>query len=227
MFTGIIESTAQVIDWRAQEKQATLVCQSSLVDEFYIGQSIAHNGVCLSIEKINLEKKYYEMTLVSQTLNQSCFGIMNTHFRHGPMYPINIERAMSAQGRFDGHFVQGHVDAVGFIYEIIDHSSDPSSEEGKSHEIYIAISRKHLNLIVERGSIAIQGISLTIASIQEVLELPEHKDYCGFSVCIIPHTYTHTNAKKWSSHDFLFQQVNIEFDIMGKYINWNLDRRNK
>lgn len=188
MFTGIIETLAkvEVIERDASNIHFTLSC--SLTPEFKIDQSIAHNGVCLTVIKLNGHQ--YTVTAIEETLQKTNLG----NLRVGD--DVNIERCMPVNGRFDGHLVQGHVDQTGVISSITDHHG--------SWTYTIEYNNQLGNITVEKGSITINGTSLTVV---------DSKDD-SFSVCIIPYTFENTVFKQLSVNDM----VNLEFDIVGKYV---------
>ena len=187
MFTGIIEGIGKVLDVQVEgtNKRITLECE--FLDELKVDQSLCHNGVCLTVEKINSSN--YEVVAIKETLEKSNLGRLEV----GDF--LNLERSLQANGRLDGHVVQGHVDTVGLLSNI--------SEENGSW--YFSIELKdQMDLLVEKGSVALNGVSLTIAKLGPT----------GFQVAIIPYTYEHTNF-----HDLAHgAEMNIEFDILGKYV---------
>ncbi len=188
MFTGIIETTAKV---RSIEKNGTNISfwiTSTLAPELKVDQSVSHNGVCLTVEETREDS--YQVTAIAETLDKTNLGRLVT----GSL--VNVERCMVLGGRLDGHIVQGHVDTVAECISI--HEKEGSWEFGFS------IPEKFAALIIEKGSISLNGISLTI------FEVGRDR----FKVAIIPFTYTHTNIEQLKKGDL----VNIEFDMVGKYI---------
>lgn len=188
MFTGIIEALAKI---EAIEKEGTNVhftFSCPFTHELKIDQSVAHNGVCLTVVKI-VENKY-TLTAIEETLKKTNLG----HWKIGDI--VNIERCMPANGRFDGHIVQGHVDQTGKVISIIDNNG--------SWIFTIQYDPSKGNVTVEKGSITINGTSLTVVDSKE----------SSFSVCIIPYTYENTIFKALKEGD----EVNLEFDIVGKYV---------
>ncbi|MEW6772412.1 MAG: riboflavin synthase [Bacteroidota bacterium] len=189
MFTGIIENTAIVKDIRFEKNNMILKLESDIANELYIDQSIAHNGACLTVTDV--QPPYYFVTLIEETLNK-------THFRKIKINDvINIERSLLPNKRLDGHFVTGHIDCVGIIQEI--------NDKNGSKEIIIQHPESPYFITIPKGSITVNGVSLTIveSSTQQ------------FSVHIIPYTFEHTNIKYLKVED----EVNLEFDILGKYIS--------
>ena len=179
---------AQVVSIHHQGDNRTFVIESDLAPHLQVDQSIAHNGVCLTVEKIN--NAQYEVTAVRETLTRSNLG----DTREGDY--LNLERSVKMETRLDGHLVLGHVDAVAQCLQV--------NETSGSWEIDFAFSPADDRLLVEKGSIAVNGISLTVFNCR-----PD-----GFRVAVIPYTYHHTNLQHLKAGD----QVNLEFDILGKYV---------
>jgi riboflavin synthase len=188
MFTGIIENKAQLIEIKPNQSNISFVFESTLTGEFRIDQSVSHNGVCLTIEQI--EENQYQVTAIEETLQKTSLGILKV----GDF--VNLERSMKADARFDGHIVQGHVDQIGFCKKITDLNG--------SWQVDIEYDKTLGNITVEKGSICLNGISLTVFNSIEN----------SFSVAIIPYTWTHTNLHALKVGD----KVNLEFDIVGKYL---------
>lgn len=193
MFTGIIESLGTVKNTFVEGSNLRIEVESSLAPELKIDQSVAHNGVCLTVESLN--EKTFEVVAVKETL-------MKTNLANLAVGSIiNLERCMQMNGRLDGHIVQGHVDEVATVSSIL--------EEAGSW-IYEFQLSKPSQLIVEKGSICINGVSLTAFNVKED----------RFTVTIIPYTYENTMFKSLKVED----KVNIEFDIVGKYIQRMVNR---
>ena len=193
MFTGIIETTGKIISLKKDKANLEIGIESSIAKELKIGQSIAHNGVCLTVEKISSAKKLYLVTAVKETLDKSNLGLL----KKGDV--VNLERSLKVGGRLDGHFVQGHVDCTATC-------SDIQKQNGSfifKFEIQNSKSGNQ-NLLIDKGSICINGVSLTLIEVNKNI----------FSVAIIPHTFKHTNFSTMKKGD----SVNIEFDVLGKYI---------
>lgn len=188
MFTGIIEGIAilEGVKEEGTNKHFTFSCD--FTSELKIDQSLAHNGVCLTVVNINLNQ--YTVTAIEETLNKTNLNSL----RIGSL--VNIERCMPANGRFDGHIVQGHVDTTAECLSVEDLNGS------WKYTFVHQVDNKFLT--VEKGSITINGVSLTVV---------DSKENC-FSVCIIPYTYYHTNFKSVLPGHI----VNLEFDIIGKYI---------
>ncbi len=187
MFTGIIESLGEVVAINQEGENTHISVKCSFTNELKIDQSLAHNGVCLTI--VNINNDIYTVTAIKETLEKSNIGDLKI------ANEINLERAMLANGRFDGHVVQGHVDQVAECINL--------KEEGGSW-VYTFEYEPNENVTVEKGSITVNGVSLTVVNSKEN----------QFSVCIIPYTKEHTNFKTLKVGD----QVNLEFDIIGKYV---------
>ena len=188
MFTGIIENLSEIKEINKEGDNLSISLISKITNELKIDQSLSHNGVCLTVVDIN--DNIYKVTAIKETILKS--SIKN--WRIGDI--INIERAMKLGDRLDGHMVQGHVDQTATCTKI--------SEENGSWYFYFEY-QKSSNLTIEKGSISINGVSLTIVESMGN----------GFSVAIIPYTYENTNFKNIQVGDL----VNIEFDMIGKYIH--------
>ncbi|MCF8340430.1 MAG: riboflavin synthase [Chitinophagaceae bacterium] len=197
MFTGIIEQLGVI---KSIEKSATntvFIISSLLAKELKVDQSIAHNGVCLTIEAIN--ENNYQVTAVAETLAKTNAG----NWRIDDI--INLERAMQFNGRMDGHLVQGHVDTVATCIAVDDMNG--------SWMYRFQFPENFSSLMIEKGSVAINGTSLTAFDVTSN----------QFSVAIIPYTYNHTNINQLKLGD----SVNIEFDMIGKYVARFVEINNK
>jgi riboflavin synthase len=188
MFTGIVEAFAKVEDIQKEGTNVHYALSCPFTHELKIDQSLAHNGVCLTVVKT--DGHTYTVTAIGETLQKTNLGAL----RKGDS--VNIERCMPANGRFDGHIVQGHVDQTAVCKSITDHQG--------SWTYVFGYDASTGNITVEKGSITINGTSLTVVDSQE------H----SFSVCIIPYTFENTVFKYLKTGD----TVNLEFDIVGKYI---------
>ncbi|KXK36350.1 MAG: riboflavin synthase [Saprospiraceae bacterium] len=188
MFSGIIETLGEVTKIEKEETNTHFTIESQLSAEAYIDQSISHNGVCLTV--VAHDDKSHVVTAIDETLSRTNFGQLSVGDK------VNLERALKVGARLDGHFVQGHVDTVATCTKI-------DSVEGSWMFHFKTNPDYELNM-VEKGSICINGISLTLVDASTD----------NFSVAIIPYTYEHTNLR-WLKP---FDEVNIEFDILGKYI---------
>ena len=187
MFTGIIENLSEIKEINKEGDNLSISLISEITNELKIDQSLSHNGVCLTVVDIN--NNIYKVTAIKETILKSSIK----EWKIGDI--INIERAMKLGDRLDGHMVQGHVDQTAICTKI--------SEENGSWYFYFEYQRSS-NLTIEKGSISINGVSLTI------VESMDNR----FSVAIIPYTYDNTNFKNIKVGDL----VNIEFDMIGKYI---------
>lgn len=188
MFTGIVEALAKVESIEKENTNVHFTFSCPFTHELKIDQSVAHNGVCLTVIKINNQQ--YTVTAIDETLQKTNLGYLKV----GDY--VNFERCMAANGRFDGHIVQGHVDQTGTVKSIIDNNG--------SWMYTIQYDASKGNVTVEKGSITINGTSLTVV---------DSKDD-SFSVCIIPYTFENTVFKHLKVNDV----VNLEFDIVGKYV---------
>ena len=188
MFTGINESIGEITNKVAEGTNVHLTIESDLAAELKVDQSIAHNGVCLTVTKLHNDG--FEVTAVAETLLKSNLGKVNVGDK------LNLERCMKAGGRFDGHIVQGHVDQTGTCTGV--------SDQDGSWIFDFEFDPKTGNIVVEKGSICVNGVSLTCFNTTEN----------SFSVTIIPYTYEHTNFHELEKGD----QVNLEFDVIGKYV---------
>ncbi len=188
MFTGIIEAFGEIDQITKEGSNIHFDLKSSISNELKIDQSLAHDGVCLTVVEVN--EDIYRVTAIDETLAKTNLS----SWEEGKK--VNLERCMPANGRFDGHIVQGHVDQVGTVKSIED-------QEG-SWVFTIGFDPDKGNVTVEKGSITINGTSLTCFNSKPG----------EFTVAIIPYTYEHTNFHQLKVGD----QVNLEFDIVGKYI---------
>ena len=187
MFTGIIECIATVEKIEKDKGNLNISLKSSITNELKVDQSLCHNGVCLTVVKLNDD--IYTVTVIEESLKKTNLGELK------PGDIVNLERSMSVNSRFDGHIVQGHVDEVAVCSE--------SFETNGSWKYVFKHSEQ--NITVEKGSITINGVSLTVVN----------STSSSFSVAIIPYTYENTNFKKIVEGS----KVNLEFDILGKYIS--------
>ncbi len=188
MFTGIIETTGTVNKIVKKGTNKSFWIASQISPELKVDQSLSHNGVCLTVEEIT--ESAYKVTAIQETLKKTNLDSL----KKGDL--INLERCMLMNSRIDGHIVQGHVDCTGVCKQI--------KELDGSWELSFEFSKKFNHLVIEKGSISLNGISLTIFNVKK----------SSFSVAIIPYTFEHTNIKTLSKGD----AVNIEFDMIGKYV---------
>ncbi len=187
MFTGIIEKVERVSTITKEGSNIRIRISSTLCPELQIDQSIAHNGVCLTVD--DLRPDSYDVVAVEETLKKTNLSSLQSGDS------INIERCMKLNDRLDGHMVQGHVDTFAKVASI---------QENDGSWLFHFQLKEKTNLIVEKGSVCLNGVSLTAFDVQDK----------SFSVAIIPYTYEHTNFKHLKTGD----KVNIEFDIIGKYV---------
>jgi riboflavin synthase len=197
MFTGIIECTGQIKSIQKDKANVIFEILSDISVHLKPEQSVSHDGVCLTI--IRKTAKSHFVTAVKETLQKSTLS----NYKKGDL--VNLERSLQLGSRIDGHFIQGHVDCKSKITKAIEHKG--------SLEFRIHLTKKFSKLVVEKGSIAINGVSLTIAK----------TGIHYFSIVLIPYTLEHTNLKYLQKGD----EVNIEFDILGKYIIKNLENYKK
>ena len=188
MFTGIIEEVGVVRDLKRVGDNVQFNIQAEMTPELKVDQSVSHNGVCLTVIETNSDNYWVEA--IEETLDKSSLGKLAIND------PINLERAMKLGDRLDGHIVQGHVDQVGNCIE--------ARELDGSWTYRFKYDQSLGNVTIEKGSITVNGVSLTVVD-SAVNE---------FSVAIIPYTYEHTNFNTLKAGD----QVNLEFDVIGKYV---------
>ena len=188
MFTGIIESMGEIISLTSEGSNVHIEVKSTITHELKIDQSLAHNGVCLTVVEINGDN--YIVTAIKETLDKSNIGDLKV----GNL--VNLERSMKLQERLDGHIVQGHVDQTGICTSIV-------KEKGSAYYTF-QYEDTYSNVTIEKGSVTINGVSLTVVNSKEN----------EFSVAIIPYTVAHTNFKEFKTGT----KVNLEFDVVGKYI---------
>lgn len=187
MFTGIIEHIGEVVSLQKEAENLHISMRTPITQELKIDQSVAHNGVCLTV--VAIEGDVYTVTVIQESLQKTNLGDLQVGDQ------VNIERCMKLGDRLDGHLVQGHVDQTAKCVDVVEIDGS----------WYYTFSHENLgNITVEKGSICVNGVSLTVVNSQAD----------SFSVAIIPYTYKHTNF-----HNFKIGTiVNLEFDILGKYI---------
>lgn len=188
MFTGIIESIGTIHEITQQGSNKSFWITSTLANQLKVDQSVSHDGACLTIEEIRDE--LYKVTAVRETLNKTHLG----SWKAGTT--VNLERSLLLTSRLDGHFVQGHVDTIGICENI--------SDEKGSRNLHFSFPKKFAQLIIEKGSICVNGVSLTAFNVKKR----------SFNVAVIPYTWEHTNLGTLKIGD----KVNLEFDMIGKYI---------
>ena len=189
MFTGIIEDLGILKKIEKEEGNVNLYFKSKLTQELKIDQSLSHNGVCLTV--VSVDNDIYMVTAIKETLDKSNLGELKVNSI------VNLERAMKNNARLDGHYVQGHVDQIAKCLNV--------KETDGSWYYEFEYDNTSNNVTIEKGSIAVNGVSLTVVN----------SKLDGFSVAVIPYTYNNTNFKKIQRGDI----VNIEFDMIGKYIS--------
>ena len=188
MFTGIIETLGRVEKIEKDRENINFTIQTNITHELKIDQSIAHNGVCLTV--VAISGKNYVVTAIKETLDKTNLG----HLSENDL--LNIERAMKLGDRLDGHIVQGHVDQTAVCTEVL--------ENDGSWIFTFVYDANANNITIEKGSVTINGVSLTVVDSKKN----------QFSVAIIPYTYTHTGFSKFKKGTI----VNLEFDVIGKYV---------
>lgn len=188
MFTGIIETQGIIKEIKKEDGNLHITVNSSLTNELKIDQSISHNGICLTV--VSIKESDYTVTAIKETIDKTSISKWKIDDL------INLERAMKLGDRLDGHIVQGHVDQIGECKSVI---------ETNGSWLYTFKYNKIIgNITIEKGSITVNGVSLTVVNSKEN----------EFSVAIIPYTYEHTNFKNLKQND----SVNLEFDVVGKYV---------
>ena len=188
MFTGIIEEVAEVVALKKQASNIHFSLKSLMTHELKIDQSIAHNGVCLTVVAIDAD--VYTVTAINETLQKSNLGFLEVGSK------VNLERSIQMGARLDGHMVQGHVDQTAICKQV--------KEDNGSH-ILTFEHKDSDNITAEKGSVCINGVSLTVVNSKDT----------SFSVAIIPYTFKHTNLHTIQ----VGALVNVEYDILGKYIS--------
>ncbi|RNC88120.1 MAG: riboflavin synthase [Winogradskyella sp.] len=188
MFTGIIEELGEVTALKKDKDNLHLTIKSNITNELKIDQSVAHNGVCLTV--VSIENSEYVVTAIKETLDKTTIGSLKLKDL------INLERAMKLGDRLDGHIVQGHVDQTAKCIGV--------KEENGSWQFTFEYDASLNNITIEKGSITVNGVSLTVVN----------SKHNRFSVAIIPYTYEHTTFKNLKEGD----KVNLEFDVIGKYV---------
>jgi riboflavin synthase len=188
MFTGIVEEMARVVQLEKHQNNITLTLTTALAPSFNVDQSVSHNGCCLTVVHINPTSAEYQVTAIHETIVKTNLA----DWKVGDL--VNLEQSMQHNGRLDGHIVQGHVDTIGICNAI----------EDQAGSWKYTFTYEGDQLTVEKGSITVNGVSLTVVDARAN----------QFSVCIIPYTYEHTTFHQIALGD----RVNLEFDIIGKYV---------
>ena len=189
MFTGIIETLGVIQEIKKDKDNVHITIVSSITEELQIDQSVAHNGICMTVVAIN--KNFYTVTAIGETIKKTNIS----YWQIGDS--INLERAMKLGDRLDGHIVQGHVDQVG--------NCIVAKETNGSWYYTFEYDESLGNITIEKGSITVNGVSLTVVDSRKN----------EFSVAIIPYTFEHTNFKNFK----VGVKVNLEFDVIGKYVS--------
>jgi len=190
MFTGIIEEIGEIVNIEREKTNIHIDVKSTLTKDLKIDQSVAHSGVCLTVVSVNNEDNTYRVTAIDETLQKTNLGKMEVGGK------LNLERGAQLNARLDGHIVQGHVDQTATCIN--------AEELDGSWTYRFEYDSKQQNVTIEKGSITINGVSLTVVD----------SDINAFSVAIIPYTYEHTTFKHLAKGD----TVNLEFDVIGKYV---------
>jgi riboflavin synthase len=190
MFTGIVEGMGNIVDVQRDKSNIHFTVETPLAKELKIDQSMAHDGVCLTVVKVDHTKNQYVVTAIQETLDKTCLR----EWKVG--YEVNLERSMSMNNRFDGHIVQGHVDQTAECIGV--------EETDGSWKFTFKYDASKNNITVEKGSISVNGVSLTVVD-SKLLQ---------FSVAIIPFTHQMTNFHNFKAGTI----VNLEFDVFGKYV---------
>ncbi len=193
MFSGIVETTATVVGLDAEGSNLNITLRCDFADQLTVDQSVAHNGVCLTV--VAIDGDTYTVTAIRETLERSNLGLLHVGDR------VNLERSMRLDGRLDGHIVQGHVDTTAVCTGIVD--ADGSRYFRFEYDITPELIAKGY-MTVEKGSVTVNGVSLTVCD----------SERASFSVAIIPYTFENTNFGDIA----VGSRVNIEFDILGKYL---------
>ncbi|MBQ9434877.1 MAG: riboflavin synthase [Bacteroidales bacterium] len=196
MFTGIIEKTGKIVSIEKENTNYHFTIEADFADELKIDQSMAHDGCCLTVVRVDRAKKQYVVTAMDETMLKTNLGSWKVG------YEVNLERSMSMNGRFDGHIVQGHVDQTAVCEKVVD--------DNGSWRFYFTYDAEKNNFTVPKGSISVNGVSLTVVD----------SERGRFSVAIIPYTYKVTNFHNFKEGTV----VNIEFDVFGKYVQRLLEQ---
>ena len=197
MFTGIVEKTAKVVKIEQDKTNFHFTLEVDFADELAIDQSMAHDGCCLTVVSVDKEKKQYVVTAMDETMLKTNLNTWKVGTE------VNVERSMRMDGRFDGHIVQGHVDQTATCTNVVD-------ENGSWRYYFEYDFNKNKNITVPKGSISINGVSLTVVDSEKGM----------FSVAIIPYTHQVTNFHNFQKDTV----VNIEFDVFGKYVQRLLEQ---
>jgi riboflavin synthase len=195
MFTGLIEAVGHVAHATPTASGFHIRIRTGLAGEVQVGDSLAVNGVCLTVTAA--ADGTVDADIGPETARVTTLGQLK------PAHPVNLERSMAADGRFGGHFVQGHVDDVGRVEQIREH--------GDAHWLTVSFDASLAPYLIDKGSIAVDGVSLTVAALRDT----------AFDVMLVPHTWEHTTLRTLGAGD----RVNLECDMVGKYVVRSLERR--
>lgn len=196
MFTGIVEKTGKIVKIEKEGSNYHFTIEVDFTNELSIDQSMAHDGCCLTVVRVDREKKQYVVTAMDETM-------LKTNLKNWEVgYEVNLERSMKMDGRFDGHIVQGHVDQTAICEKVVD--------DNGSWRYYFTYDSSKNNFTVSKGSISVNGVSLTVVDSEKG----------KFSVAIIPYTHKVTNFHNFKPGSV----VNIEFDVFGKYVQKLLEQ---
>lgn len=198
MFTGIVEATGKVVKIEKEKGNYHITVETPIAKELKIDQSMSHDGVCLTVVKVDYDKNQYVVTAIQETLDKTNLGT----WYEG--YEVNLERSMLSGGRYDGHIVQGHVDQTAECINVMD--------DNGSWRYFFKYDKSKNNVTVSKGSVSVNGVSLTVVD----------SELDTFSVAIIPFTQNLTNFHNFKKGTV----VNLEFDILGKYITRLLQQYN-
>lgn len=190
MFTGIVEATSKVVNIEKEGSNIHFTLKTPIANELKVDQSMSHDGVCLTIVKVDYDKNQYVVTAIQETLDKTNLKTWEVG------YEVNYERSMKMDGRFDGHIVQGHVDQTATCIKV--------EQFDGSWKFYFEYDPSFNNITVEKGSISVNGVSLTVVDSGPNM----------FSVAIIPYTYDVTNFHNFKKGTV----INVEFDVFGKYV---------
>lgn len=195
MFTGIIQDTGRILsaENKGDSKKFSVYVPENFLQDVKIGDSVSVNGACMTVESYS--KDSFEFTVIAESLSKTNLGRLQTSSY------INLEKSMTMNSKLDGHIVSGHIDTIGLVDKVI--------ENEDSWEFFVKFSNKFSDNVIYKGSISINGVSLTIAEIVK----EGHKNIT-VRISIIPHTFNHTNFKFLREGDI----INIEFDLLGKYV---------
>lgn len=205
MFSGIVEEAATVVALRKEKDNLHITLKCSFTDELRIDQSVSHNGVCLTVVALPGDGTY-TVTAIRETLERSNLGLLEVGSK------VNVERSMRIDGRLDGHIVQGHVDQIAVCKAVT--PADGSWYYDFEYKVFRELAKRGY-FTVDKGSVTVNGVSLTVCNPKVETDPDDSATLdCGFQVAIIPYTHDHTNFHEIKEGTV----VNLEFDILGKYL---------